>query len=325
MHLSSLLLASFFAYFLLRLFVFSIGRRILDVPNSRSSHCKPTPRGGGSVFVFLAALSSVFSFFISDGTNIDLIPLLAVPLAIVGFLDDLYDLPALLRYFVQLLTSVFIIFSSQLVLQTLFSSLGLVVFLLSFFILVIFVTAVINFTNFMDGIDGLVAGCMALALTSAAIYLSAPLPIWVLIGALLGFLLCNWSPAMVFMGDVGSTFLGAVFSALVLQVSSWPEAIGLLFVATPLLGDACICVSRRLLAGQSVFKAHRLHLFQRLQQAGWSHSRVSILYIFATAALAVAFLSAGPALVITVALIELAFGFWLDHRVAVPFAVASRS
>jgi UDP-N-acetylmuramyl pentapeptide phosphotransferase/UDP-N-acetylglucosamine-1-phosphate transferase len=144
-------------------------------------------------------------------------------------------------------------------------------------------------------------------------------------GSLLGFLLWNWSPAKVFMGDVGSTFLGAVFAGLVLQASSWPEAFGYLLVATPLLGDACLCVPRRLLAGQRVFEAHSLHLFQRLHQAGWPHARVSLTYIVATAVLAVAMFAGGWPWVFGLAVVELLVGVWLDQRVAVPFAVASQS
>ncbi|MCP9880262.1 glycosyl transferase, partial [Cyanobium sp. A1C-AMD] len=182
-----------------------------------------------------------------------------------------------------------------------------------------------NFTNFMDGLDGLVAGCMAVALAAVALRLAAPWPIWALVGALLGFLIWNWSPAKVFMGDVGSTFLGAVFVGLALQAPSWPGALGLLLVATPLLGDAFLCVPRRLLAGQRVFQAHRLHLFQRLHQAGWPHARVSSLYIGATAVLALALLWGGLPWLITLAFFELLLGVWLDQRVAVPFAIASRS
>ena len=192
-------------------------------------------------------------------------------------------------------------------------------------LLLIAVTAVINFTNFMDGLDGLVAGCMAVAISALAIALTAPWPIWPLVGSLVGFLVWNWSPAKVFMGDVGSTFLGAVFAGLVLQASSWPEALSLLLVATPLLGDAFLCVPRRLLAGQRVFQAHRLHLFQRLHQAGLPHARVSSLYIAATAALAVALLVGGLPWVVGLAGAELLVGVWLDRRVAVSFAVASSS
>ena len=110
-----------------------------------------------------------------------------------------------------------------------------------------------------------------------------------------------------------------------LQASSWSEAFGCLLVATPLLGDACLCVPRRLLAGQRVFQAHRLHLFQRLNQAGWSHALVSITYIMATALLALALLAGGWPWVLGLAIVELFLGVWLDQRVAVPFAVASNN
>jgi hypothetical protein len=74
-----------------------------------------------------------------------------------------------------------------------------------------------------------------------------------------------------------------------------------------------------------VFQAHRLHLFQRLHQAGWPHARVSSLYIAATVVLALAFLWGGLSWVISLAALELLIGVWLDQRVALPFAVASRS
>ena len=186
------------------------------------------------------------------------------------------------------------------------------------------VTAVINFTNFMDGLDGLVGGCMAIAIAASSLVLNAPWSLMALVGSLVGFLFWNWSPAKVFMGDVGSTFLGAVFAGLVLQASSWPEAFGLLLIATPLLGDACLCVPRRLMAGQRVFQAHRLHLFQRLQQSGWPHARVSILYIAATGVLALSMLAGGWPWVLSLAVVELLVGMWLDRRVAVSFSVASK-
>jgi UDP-N-acetylmuramyl pentapeptide phosphotransferase/UDP-N-acetylglucosamine-1-phosphate transferase len=242
------------------------------------------------------------------------LPLLALPLAVVGFLDDRHNLPASLRYGVQLATALMLMLLSPLPLPW-----------LALPLLLIAATAVINFTNFMDGLDGLVAGSMAVAIGALAMALAAPWPLWALVGALLGFLLWNWSPAKVFMGDVGSTFLGAVFAGLVLQAPTWPEALGLLLVATPLLGDACLCVPRRLLSGQRVFQAHRLHLFQRLHQAGWSHARVSSLYVGGTAVLALALILGGLIWVVGLAVVELFVGFWLDRHVAVPFAVASQS
>ncbi len=294
----------------------------LDNPNSRSSHSSPTPRGGGVVFVFLAVLSSsifVFENFFSDQSVLSpntqaIIPLLALPLAIVGFFDDFLNLSSGFRYAVQLLTGILLILVSPLPWSWLL-----------FPLLLIVVTATINFTNFMDGLDGMVAGCMSVSICALAIQLSASWNVWALVGSLLGFLIWNWCPARVFMGDVGSTFLGAVFIGLVLQADSWLESLSLLLLATPLLADACSCVPRRLLSGQHVFEAHRLHLFQRLHQAGWSHSRVSLAYILATVFLAIALFVGGLPWLVVFAVVDLFIGFCLDQRVAVPFAVASRT
>ena len=226
----------------------------------------------------------------------------------------------------QLFTAALILGFSPLVQRlSLSTASGSLLFLPVLVFLAIVVTALINFTNFMDGLDGLVAGCMVVNIAALAIALDAPWPLWALVGSLLGFLLWNWSPAKVFMGDVGSTFLGAVFAGLVLQASSWTDAFGFLLVATPLFADACLCVLRRLFAGQRVFQAHRLHLFQRLQQAGWPHARVSLTYISATAVLAVAMIVGGLFWVCSLAVAELLLGIWLDQRVALPFALASKN
>lgn len=297
------LLVSFLGTYL---FFTCFGYRFLDQPSVRSSHKLPTPRGGGVTFVLIGSLAvACLGSWLS---------LLCLPLALVGFQDDRHNLPAGLRYGVQVATALVLLLISPLS--------ALTAGWMPLLLLLIAATAVINFTNFMDGLDGLVAGCMAVLFTAAA--LTGMPALWPLVGALLGFLLWNWSPAKVFMGDVGSTFLGAVFAGVVLQQASFTAALGLLMVATPLLADACICVPRRLMAGQQVFQAHSLHLFQRLHQAGWSHTSVSSLFIAATAVLALALLWGGLPWLITLASFELLLGIWLDQRVAVPFAVASR-
>lgn len=312
----ALLLSALATCLLLWLLIPQLHRHLLDQPNARSSHKRPTPRGGGVVFVLVTVLASAFALCRGVLASVPFIwlPILALPLVVVGFLDDRYNLSAGLRYGVQLVTALLLILASPLPLPW-----------LALFLLMIAVTAVINFTNFMDGLDGLVAGCMTVTIAVLAFDLAVPWPLWLLVGSLLGFLFWNWSPAKVFMGDVGSTFLGAVFAGLVLQASSWTEAFVYMLLATPLLGDACLCVPRRLLAGQRVFQAHRLHLFQRLHQAGWPHARVSFVYIGATAVLAVALLVGGWPWVFGLSVAELSVGVWLDQRVAVPFVVASQS
>jgi len=302
--------AAFISWLLLCALIPVLRRRLLDHPTARSSHTQPTPRGGGIVVVLVALLANALAAWQLGCTRLITLPFIALPLALVGLLDDRHNLPARWRYGVHLITAALLL-----------APLGLP--WLAWPLLLLAITAVINCTNFMDGLDGLVAGCMAVALTAAALQLDASWSLWALVGALIGFLLWNWSPAKVFMGDVGSTFLGAVFAGVVLQAPGWPEALGLLLVATPILGDACLCVPRRLLGGQSIWQAHRLHLFQRLHQAGWPHARVAGLYIAATALLAVALLLGGWRAVMPLALMELLVGVWLDQRVALPFAVAS--
>ena len=136
-------------------------RRLIDKPNSRSSHSIPTPRGGGLVFFIISAVSSIAQVLAGQVSSVEFLPLICTPLAIVGLLDDRQNLPAFFRYLAQLLTAAFILGISPLVLSFGFavnSSIFVLLFCLVF--LLIAVTAVINFTNFMDGLDGLVAGCM---------------------------------------------------------------------------------------------------------------------------------------------------------------------
>jgi len=281
-------------------------RAWLDQPNQRSSHTRPTPRGGGVAFVLVAALA-----WLLGG---DWALLCCLPLALVGFIDDRGGLSVGLRYGVQLLTAAALVLQARLPGVAGGSSWWLLL------ALVVAATAVINFTNFMDGLDGLVAGCLLVVLLAAAV---GGLPaLWPLAGALLGFLPWNWSPARVFMGDVGSTFLGAVLAAALLRSSSWGQALGILLVASPLLADALACVLRRAWAGQRLLQAHRLHLYQRLQQAGWSHRRVSGAYVTASAGLGVLVLSGNRPLALGAALVVLLIGVSLDRRVAVPFAAA---
>jgi UDP-N-acetylmuramyl pentapeptide phosphotransferase/UDP-N-acetylglucosamine-1-phosphate transferase len=276
-------------------------RRLLDQPNARSAHVRPTPRGGGVAFVLVGSL-----------WGLPPIPLLCLPLALVGMLDDRFDLPAGLRYTAQLLTAFGLLALAALPLPG--GWLGAIAAV----VLVIAITAVINFVNFTDGLDGLVAGCSAVMLAVAALSLNAAW-LWPLVGALLGFLVWNWNPAKVFMGDVGSTFLGAVFAGAVLQAKDPAAALGLLLVGSPLLADALICVLRRAADGQPIFQAHRLHLFQRLHQGGWSHRQVAGLYIGSTAVGGVAFLSLGLAGSTLTSSLVVVLGCWLNRTIAAPF------
>ena len=315
-------LSAFCSYLLLQALIPYLRLNLLDHPNSRSSHSHPTPRGGGISFVAISFLFSLLYFFcVQPFAYSSFLLVAAFPLALVGLIDDRYDLPRFWRFFVHLLTSAAILCVSPLFhsLNDIFTSnKGLLVILLISFLILI--TALINFINFMDGLDGLVAGCMVITISAVGVHLSAPPTIWVLVGSLAGFLFCNWSPSRVFMGDVGSTFLGAVFSGLVFQASTYLEAFSLLLLASPLLLDALLCVIRRFLIGQPIFRAHKLHLYQRLHQAGMSHSKVSTIFVGSTLFMVFVFSFGNFYMLCLASMVVFLYGCWLDRFVAVSFS-----
>ncbi|EDY39812.1 undecaprenyl-phosphate alpha-N-acetylglucosaminyltransferase [Cyanobium sp. PCC 7001] len=292
------LAAALLSWTLLGLLLPGLRRALPDHPNARSSHRRVTPRGGGVVFALVGSAGALLL-----GLRL---PALCLPLALVGLLDDRRSLPPGPRLAAQLATALLLVGLSPLG-QSPWLAL----------LLALAATALINLVNFMDGLDGLVAGCLVVWLAAAA-WGGQP-ALWPLVGALLGFLPWNWSPARVFMGDAGSTFLGAVLASAVLAAPGWRESLPLLLVALPLLGDAGVCLLRRLRAGHRLWQAHRLHLYQRLQQAGWSHRRVAGLYSAATAALALAWRLGGWPWLLALAAAVLLLGAWLERCVAVPF------
>lgn len=314
----------FFGWFLLYYFIPFLLRFMPDKPNSRSSHSLVVPRGGGFVFFLCSVVPSLLGQLISSLPTMSVIPLLATPLALVGLIDDRLNLSALLRFLLQVITAICIFSLSpiRLFISDIFSY--KYPFLVCSVLLCILIVAIINFVNFMDGIDGLVSGCMFVSILSLVFISSSNWSLSALLGSLLAFLCWNWSPAKVFMGDIGSTYLGAVYAALVCHASNWSDLLAFLFLSFPLLVDSFSCLLRRLFAGHNIFIAHRLHLFQRLHQAGLSHSFVSSLYILATLVLSSAFIVGGHSLLFFIAFLELILGFWLDQRLSIPFHHACR-
>jgi UDP-N-acetylmuramyl pentapeptide phosphotransferase/UDP-N-acetylglucosamine-1-phosphate transferase len=215
--------------------------------------------------------------------------LILTPLAIIGIIDDLHNLPASIRYLVQLTAAAIALFCFGPFPQPWLNPLGLPGELIAYSLTLIAITALINFYNFMDGLDGLVAGVTLVQLGFLALYLNQPLW-WLLVAALLGFLWWNWSPAKIFMGDVGSTVLGASVAISLLNAHNPIPAWTALTITLPLTADAIYTLVRRLMRRENIFKAHRSHLYQRLQQAGWSHSQVASTYIGCTLLIALSIL-----------------------------------
>lgn len=296
------------SYFFLKISLPILRRKIIDKPNKRSSHSLPTPSGGGLSFVLVG---TTFSIIMGN-----YIPLISLPLAIVGLIDDSSKIKRSFRYIAQLLTIIFmlIIFPEIFILFSLSSKILLIPSLL---FVILFGTAVINFFNFMDGMDGLLAGNMIVIFTMGAFLVSRTY--FPIVGALIGFIILNWHPAKVFMGDTGSTFLGAIFFGLILSTGDIEFFIKFILISSPILLDAFVCVIRRFLKKQNIFEPHKLHLYQRLNQNGWSHSSVSLLYISGTLLIASTILLGNIQITFFSLLFVFGLGFWLDKKKAIPF------
>lgn len=254
-------------------------RQILDRPNARSSHTVPTPRGGGIgvVAVLLPALA-VWAV-LTDVALATAIPVLggAALLALVSWADDLRGLGPLPRLGAQALATGAALVPAFLLAVAIQPLLGLALLVL-FFAWIWFV----NLFNFMDGIDGITGvETLVCAVGVAIVALSLPAadalfaPAALIAGAAIGFLVWNWHPARVFLGDVGSVPLGFLVGWLLLELAArgaWAAAIILpSYYGT----DATLTLLRRLLRGEKIWQAHKEHFYQRAVQAGRSHSQVS--------------------------------------------------
>jgi len=304
----SSLISLIICWLIIKLIIKPFTKYLPDVPNKRSSHTNIVPRGGGLAIT----ISTCISGLIIGQTNF----LLCLPLALVGLLDDYFKVSRKIRFAVQISTVFLILINSKTI--DIINNNNLVL-ITTFIVLLIFGTAIINFSNFMDGIDGILAGCMIIIMISSALILSSTL--FIIVSSLIGFIIWNWSPAKIFMGDIGSTYLGGLLVWVIFNTSNVVDSIGILFIATPILGDSLICLIRRIISKQPIFDAHSLHLYQRLTKSGWSHSRVSFIYICSSSSIAVSFILGGINYAICAVFTILALGLWLNIKYAKPFSI----
>ncbi len=259
-----------FVFFLTVLLTIMIKQMaIIDKPNARSAHTTPIPTGGGLGFV-LAFYSGVFYLFYSDAisSHIFYALLAGLILVLVGFIDDYKELSPQLRLFAQLLSIMIALYA--------LGSFDLY----PWWLLLFFIFAglwLINLYNFMDGIDGY-AGSEGIVVALGG-YLFYHDSLFIMIAVVLcGFLLFNWQRASIFMGDVGSTFLGFFFAIMIVyhyhdskDLVIWFILLGLFIV------DASRTLLRRIYAKDKLVVAHKKHYFQRLVQSGFSHQKVVLL------------------------------------------------
>ena len=263
----------------------------LDIPNERSSHLTPTPRGGGLSFVAASLVGFLLLLLNNTLNHADLLALSCAGaiVAIAGYLDDRQKISgATFRLVLHSIGAIILVarigFPSQISLFDRTISTGIVGSILG----VIYLVWLLNLFNFMDGTDGIAATetifvCLAGAMlnyhalsginhSSAAVILAV---------STFGFILYNWSPAKIFMGDVGSGYLGIVVGGLSLMAAKQQHE--LLWVWIILLAvfvsDATVTLIRRLLRKQKPHVAHRSHAYQQLAIRFNSHAKVSLIVL----------------------------------------------
>ncbi len=253
--------------------------RIFDVPNERSSHSRPTPRGGGiGALAILLPAWAYWGFSADGGATSIVIVAGACFLGLVSWLDDLKGLgpvPRLLAHFAVAGLAVWAgggaVFGGLLP--------GILDGMAATFMLVWF----INLFNFMDGIDGITGvetlvigfGVFTVAALAGRLDASAYQGLMMAMAAL-GFLVWNWPPARIFVGDVGSTVFGFLLGWLLLQMAADGNWLGALILPLYYLADSGWTLTRRLLRGENITQAHKTHFYQRAVQNGHSHAKVSL-------------------------------------------------
>ena len=275
----------------------------VDIPNARSSHSRATPRGGGIAIVVVTAGAAAVACLLHPESIRPVVGVIAPALVVAGvsWLDDVRSLPNRIRFAVHLACAIAAVAILGPVQEVSLGSFGSITFgPAAWPLTLLWVVALTNAFNFMDGIDG-IAGITA-AISAAAIAAVAGACASPAIGGVAaafaaaagGFLVCNWHPAKIFMGDVGSAFCGFMLAVLPLALPSAavPTAVAVAAAALwPFSFDTAYTLVRRLCRRENIFQAHRSHLYQRLVIAGWSHRTASSLYgtlSLVAAALAVA-------------------------------------
>ncbi len=265
-------------------------RRLLDVPNARSSHQVPTPRGAGLVIVAVSAAALIADSWSGRVavTSYGVVAAIgALFIAGISLIDDFRSLGSLTRLAAHSAAAIVVVSA--------WGGAGEWEWVARV-TAVVWIVGLTNAYNFMDGVDGIAGGqalVTAITLAIVAWHVGAFGAVAVgtaLIGSSAGFLLFNWSPARVFMGDVGSAYLGFLFAAVALGLMDRSPAAAAAVVLSlwPFLFDTSITLVRRALKGENVLASHRTHLYQRIVIAGATHGTVALGYMTMSALAAAA-------------------------------------
>ena len=266
--------------------------RMLDIPNVRSLHTRPIPRGGGLgivIVVLIVTWGLFFSRILSTlFREIAAFSLGGGIVALAGWLDDIHNVPTRVRLIVQAVSSIIILIAIGYFNAVPVPIIGDIrLYSIGIPFTLIWIIGLTNAYNFMDGIDGMAGGQAVVAgLGWTIMGLMGGHPFVGLMGVLLaatsmGFLLHNWPPARIFMGDVGSAFIGFILAVLpIIAGQKDPRFMiaGFLMV-WPFIFDTSFTLVRRIIKKENIFEAHRSHMYQRLVIAGYSHRFVTLIYM----------------------------------------------
>ena len=272
-----------------------LGRvQIMDLPNERSSHQAPTPKSGGISIACTFLVGIAVIFFVGDKTRIREDYFIgfvfsAVLIAGISFFDDIRRRPFAAKLGTQLIAVLLVQAFGIVIDQLTFPHFGIVSLgLWGYPLTFLWIMGLTNAYNFMDGLDGLAGGVAVIvsaffcAITftqgSNFVYITC----YTLLAGTLGFLVFNFPPARIFMGDVGSAFLGFSFAVLAIIAARYDQS-HTSFLVMPLLlfnfiYDTFFTFVRRGLRGERVLEAHRTHLYQLLNRTGHSHRSVSLFH-----------------------------------------------
>lgn len=268
--------------------------RIMDLPNQRSSHSQPRPKSGGlaivATFVVGLLLLACFGHSTMLGSRYFLgFVASALAIAAISLYDDVHGKSFTIKLWTQASAALLIMTFGLVIDQLAMPWFGMVALgWLAYPVTFLWLVGLTNAFNFMDGLDGLAGGVALIAgLAFAIITLDQgstfmPMVSLVIVAGVSGFMLFNFPPARIFMGDVGSAFLGFVFATIAIIAARYDQS-HTSFLVMPLLlfnfiFDTSFTLARRFMAGQRLTEAHRDHLYQRFQQLGYSHCTVSLVH-----------------------------------------------
>jgi UDP-N-acetylmuramyl pentapeptide phosphotransferase/UDP-N-acetylglucosamine-1-phosphate transferase len=269
-----IVLISFLLTYLIRRI--AIRHEVIDVPNERSSHDIPTPRGGGLAIVSVWYIFLIFWRILNKIDDVLFLALLpGLLIVLVGFADDLKSLSPKLRFIAQLVASILGIYFLGGLKQIDLGFISVHLHWSANLIVVFAMLWMINLFNFLDGSDGYLASEGTFVFASLFIF-TGNFPALAFTACILGFLFWNWPRAKIFCGDVGSTLIGytVMIYAIYFQNSN-QLSILIPFILTGLFSiDATVTLIRRFLRKERLSEAHKKHAYQRLIQSGLSHKEV---------------------------------------------------